>query len=96
VRSRVGLTGDRNPAVPDEQFPNHVPKGKLWVDADIWQVCNGGIWADGNMLQGFGLDSLKCHGEPLDPRIVGLFVIVLACPKVVRLIRSYLRFRTVV
>jgi hypothetical protein len=27
---------------------------------------------------------------------VGLFVIVLACPKVVRLIRSYLRFRTVV
>ena len=28
--------------------------------------------------------------------VVGLFVIVLACPKVVRLIRFYLRFRTVV
>jgi hypothetical protein len=46
---------------------------------------------------GSQLSKLECQSH-LDTNIfnVGLFVIVLACPKVVRLIRSYLRFRTVV
>jgi hypothetical protein len=47
----------------------------------------------------FLVTNAKLLGYSRDIRIfpiVGLFVIALACPKVVRLYRSYLRLRTVV
>ena len=26
------------------------------------------MWVDGDLLEVLGLDSLECHGDPLDPR----------------------------
>jgi hypothetical protein len=60
-----------------------------------------GVDATGNLYT-----SRRHHARPLSRGMgedrrpcgmyVGLFVIVLTCPKVVRLYRTYLRFRTVV